>query len=523
MGFKPRGFTVEDMTEELAANVSDALAVETAKFEKQARKDADYVKDELQRGTFDNNQSIIGLEYEFYAVTDGRWTRSDSERASSLMRVPRRLLNMIGFERELGLHNAEMLTSPQPLNAEGLSAQESEVRARLRAALDCTKAEGIRLVSDGLWTVAPTGESARRYLCDSIEDHGIRIATNMSNAVRYHAMANGPLAANTMQIDAPHVSLSADTVMPESLITSIQPHFQVAYANDLSRYFNYALRLAGPVLALSVNSPFFPPELYDEVEPQQILADGYAENRISVFESVLNTNEMKKVRFPRDLENTEDAIDRVAADGTIVPMPVPRGNRFDDNFATLRRKHGTYWRWVRPVFDGKTRSSANARIEFRPLPAQPTVRDSVSLQALFAGLMESLPQREHPVINQSWSTAKQNFYAAVQDGLDANLQWVCHDGVEKSEPESIFTDILAHAKDGLTSAGCSATVADSYLDPLRFRVNHRLTPAGWKIDQVKDELAHGATFSEAISEMQQEYISQQRSTLLEGSFSDWDR
>jgi hypothetical protein len=305
MGFKPRGFTVEDMTEELAANVSDALAVETAKFEKQARKDADYVKDELQRGTFDNNQSIIGLEYEFYAVTDGRWTRSDSERATSLMRVPRRLLNMIGFERELGLHNAEMLTSPQPLNAEGLTAQESEVRARLRAALDCTKAEGIRLVSDGLWTVAPTGESARRYLCDSIEDHGIRIATNMSNAVRYHAMANGPLAANTMQIDAPHVSLSADTVMPESLITSIQPHFQVAYANDLSRYFNYALRLAGPVLALSVNSPFFPPELYDEVEPQQILADGYAENRISVFESVLNTNEMKKVRFPRDLESTE--------------------------------------------------------------------------------------------------------------------------------------------------------------------------------------------------------------------------
>ncbi len=57
----------------------------------------------------------------------------------------------------------------------------------------------MRLVSDGLWTIPPEGESATTYLTDSIErpaddtngsERSIRIATNMSDSARYHAMAN---------------------------------------------------------------------------------------------------------------------------------------------------------------------------------------------------------------------------------------------------------------------------------------------------------------------------------------------
>ncbi|MFA1611393.1 hypothetical protein [Halobellus rubicundus] len=510
------------MTEELAADVRDALAVDAEEFEAQARTDAEVVKSELREGTFDNHQSIVGLEYEFYAVADGRWSASDDDADTyGLMRVPRRLLELIGFEKELGLHNAEMTTSPQPLNPAGLRAQESEVRARLAAALDCTGAEGIRLVSDGLWTIPPAGETAREYLTGSVEAEGVRIATNMSGAVRYHTMANGPNAAEEMTIDAPNVSLSADTVMPESLITSIQPHFQVAHAADLPTLFTYALRIAGPLLALGVNSPFFPPDLYDDVGAQKILSEGYAENRIVVFESVLNTDDVKKVRFPDDLETVEQAVDRVAADDTMVPMPVEEGNRFDDEFATLRRKHGTYWRWVRPVFDGASRSSANARIEFRPLAAQPTVRDSVAFQATFAGLMESLPRRRHPATDQSWSTARQNFYAAMRDGLDSRQRWIRNDGAETMDKAEIYEDIFAHAVDGLTAAGCTEEEAEKYVSPLRARVEHETTPADWKVARVREYLADGDSFADAVTGMQRDYIRKQRETLLDGSFADW--
>src|SRR6056297_4031055 len=167
--------------EELAARVADVLAVDAADFRQRAEADTEVIKDAVEEGVFDNPQAIVGLEYEFYAI------KADD---CTLRRVPRRLLELIGFEKELGLHNAEMTATPQPFNANGVRAIEAEVRSQLDAALDCSRPEGLRLVSDGLWTIPPTGETAREYLTDSVDDDGIAIATNMSDAVRYHAMAN---------------------------------------------------------------------------------------------------------------------------------------------------------------------------------------------------------------------------------------------------------------------------------------------------------------------------------------------
>ncbi len=519
------------MVGDLAGAVDDILDVDARAFQARVEDDVDVIVEELRDGTFDNPQAILGLEYEFYAVSeprpDARRTNPETEPVDtcSLMRVPRRMLELIGFEKELGLHNAEMTVSPQPMNSHGIAAQESEVKARLSTALSTTRAEGMRLISDGLWTIPPEGETARSYLTDSVEDRGIRIASNMSDSVRYHAMANTDRAdAAGMRHDAPHVTLDADTVMPESLITSIQPHYQVPQAVDLPEYFRYALRIAGPVLALGVNSPFFPPDLYDEdADPESILADAWMEHRINAFETVLNAEHdtAGKVRFPHDIDSVEGAVRRVAEDDTFVPMPVAEGDRFDDKFAHFRLKHGTFWRWVRPVFGGPDRSSANARIEFRPVPAQPTVRDSISVLAMFAGLMESLPRLEHPVSDQDWAIARDNFYAAMRDGLDADLRWITNDGHETQAYDDIYADLFDHAEAGLQSRGLSDEEVAKYLWPLRQRARHRLTPAGWKHEQVRERLSDGSTFEEAVYGMQRRYIDRQRDTLIDGSFADW--
>ncbi|WP_430506027.1 hypothetical protein [Haloparvum sp. PAK95] len=543
---------------DLAARVREALDVDAEEFSARAEADAEVVKEALRDGAFDNHQSIVGFEYEFYAVADGRWSEESRAEDYALMRVPRRLLEHMGFEKELGLHNAEMRTSPQPLSEHGLQAQESEIRARLAAALDTAAAEGMRLVSDGVWTIPPVGESAREYLTDSVEIDGIRVATNMSDAARYHAMANfgavdvgsdetgddedidedaddgddtgedggddAPGKPATTTLEAPGITLEADTVMPESLITSIQPHYQVAQAATLPVHFNYALRIAGPLLALGVNSPFFPPELYDDDwDAERVLAEGAQENRIHVFESVLNSRtDENKVRFPRDLETAEEAVDRIASDETLVPMPVEAGSdRFDDDFATFRLKHGTYWRWVRPVFEGASRSAANARIEFRPVPGQPTVRDSVAFQAAFAGLMEALPQHEHPVISLSHERAVDNFYAAVADGIDAELSWIGTDGTLTTETDEIYEEILDYAGAGLESAGCSEAEAERWLAPLRWRVEEWTTPASWKQDRVRERLDDGAAFADAVEDTQREYVGNQTETLINGSLAGW--
>ena len=386
------------------------------------------------------------------------------------------------------------------------------------------KTEGIRLVSDGMWTVPPNGETAREYLCDSIEQDGIRIAANMTDAVRYHTMANTDYPS-AFELDAPHVSMQAETVMPESLITSIQPHYQIPHAPDLPEYFSYALRIAAPVLALGVNSPFFPPDLYDDAPDDDIVADAYMENRIGVFESVLNPPEDEptepKVCFPPDYESVEDAIDDIVEDDTIVPRDLQSGTRFDDGFVHFRHKHGSYWRWVRPVFEGPTRSAANARIEFRPLPAQPTVDDAIAFEALVAGLMESLPRFEHPIKSLDWETAEANFYAATRDGLQADMEWITADGATTTSTDEIYGELFEHAREGLEQRGLSTEAARQYIRPLRERVDRRLTPARWKHDYVSRRVEENVPLTEAIWGMQAAYIRQQSETLLDGSFLDW--
>lgn len=497
---------------ELVQRVRETRETNVDAFESRVADEVETLKEELRNGTFDNPQAIVGLEYEFYGA------HHDTD---ALMRVPRRLLEHIGFEKELGLHNAEMHTSPQPFNRFGLASQETEVQARLNAALRETRTEDIRLVSDGLWTVPPTGESAAEYLGDSVDYDGIRIGTNMSKSVRYHGIANTayPVAR---RVETPHVDFETDTVTTESLTASIQPHYQVPHALDFPTYHRYAVRVAGPVLALAVNSPFLPPDLYDEVDAERILADHWMETRIPVFEGVLNPRDgPDKVRFPRDVDTVVEAVDLIAEDPVIVPLDVDPAERFDDAFRHLMLKRQSFWRWIRPVFGGATPSEANLRIEFRPLPAQPTVRDSVAFLALFAGLLEGMVTRDHPAVTLDWETAKENFYGAMRDGLDANLEWITRSGTETNDTTAIFADLFESARDGLTMRGLTAPAADAYLRPLEGRVNHRITPARWKHGRVRERIAAGDSLEEAIRGMQSAYIARQQDTLITGSFLDW--
>ncbi|PSQ41716.1 hypothetical protein BRD14_05825, partial [Halobacteriales archaeon SW_5_68_122] len=377
--------------EELAREVAAAREIDPDVFAERVAAETEELKGELEVGTFDNPQAILGLEHEFYAV-DGR--------TDVLRRVSVPLLELIGFEKELGLHNAELAGRPQPFGPHGLAALGHEARAVVRAAHEVsTRNEGIRLVADGFWTVPPVGETAAEYLAASVEIDGVVLSPNMPPSVRYQVMSNTSLYEPACHLETANVTLETPTICPGALTSSIQPHYQVPAAANLPDYFGYALRVAGPLLALAVNSPLFPPSLYDaDATVESVLVEDHLENRVRLYEATMNdANRPAKVRFPRDIESTAAAVDRIAADPPIAPKLFDGGDRFDDRFAHLGHKHGSYWRWVRPVFGGASESAANTRIEFRPLPGQPTVRDAVSLVAAFAGALHGLVATDHPV------------------------------------------------------------------------------------------------------------------------------
>jgi gamma-glutamyl:cysteine ligase YbdK (ATP-grasp superfamily) len=500
------------MSDNPVGRLIESKEIDFDEFERRVREEGDAVIEELEEGTFDNPQTTVGLEYEFYAVDEDDGT---------IRRVHRSLLQFLGFEKELGLHNTELTTGVQPCNGAGLDAMAKEVEAKLVAADEWAAGRGVRLVSDGMWTIGPGDHPTPAYLMEATHEEGLTLAINVSNAVRYHGFASSERRIGG-RIDVPGVTLEADNPGPVSLTTSIQPHFQLERAADLPRHFAYALRLAGPLLALGVNSPLFPPELYDELDRRTVLEDGWAEHRIPVYEDMMNPADgPEKVRFPADIDRPRDAVDRIVEDRVLVPAAIAAGERFDDAFVHFRHKHGSFWRWVRPVFDGGSRAAANARIEFRPLPGQPTLRDTMAFLATFAGAMTAFPASDHPVADLSWERARENFYAAARAGMDADLTWITADGQRTSALDRCLDDLLDTALEGLERCGLPRSRAADWVEPLRDRARRRRTPAAWKRSQVATRLDEGLSLPDAIHGAQREYLARQRETLVDGCFSDW--
>jgi gamma-glutamyl:cysteine ligase YbdK (ATP-grasp superfamily) len=500
------------MSDDPVDRLMESREIDLDEFERRVREEGEFVVEHLDEGTFDNPGTNVGLEYEFYAAddTDG-----------SIRRVHRSLMGFLGFEKELGLHNAELTTGVHPCNEAGLDAIETEIEAKLAATDEWAAEHGVRLVSDGMWAIGPEDHPTPAYLLEATHEEGLTLAINVSNAVRYHGFASGEREIGG-RIDVPGVHLEADNSGPVSLTTSIQPHFQLRRATELPGHFGYALRIAGPLLALGVNSPLFPPKLYEDPDRRTVLEDGWMENRIPVYEDMMNPPDgPAKVAFPADLDRPSDAVDRIVDDRTLVPAAIEAGERFDDSFVHFRHKHGSFWRWVRPVFDGASRATANVRIEFRPLPAQPTLRDSVAFLAAFAGAMTALPSSEHPVADLSWEQARENFYAAARDGLDADVTWITADGRRTNDVGRCLDDLLDVAVDGLRACGLPQDRAVDRIEPLRDRASRRRTPAGWKRSLVATHLDRALPFADAIHETQREYLSRQRETLIDGSFADW--
>ncbi len=489
--------------------------IDVAAFEDRVREEASVIEEHLENGTFDNEGVAIGLEYEFYAV--------DASTAR-LRRVPRTLLNALGFEKELGLHNAELNTGVQPCTGAGIEALATDVEAKLGALQDRATEEDIRFVSDGMWTIGPEYNSADAYLTEATHEEGLTLGINVSNAVRYHAFGSmeGHQAIGG-RVDLPGATVEADSAEPVSLTSSIQPHYQCRRAADLPAFHRIATRIAAPLLAVAVNSPFLPPELYDEPPTRELLlSETYAENRVTVYEKMMNpVDGPPKVRFPRDIDHPMDAVERIVEDRTLVPAEISAGERFDDAFVHVRHKHGSYWRWVRPVFGGASTSEANARIEFRPLAGQPTVPDTISLVAAFVGAMTGLHESDHPAADLDWETARDDFYAAVHDGLDADLTWITADGERTTDTDRLYADLFDAAETGLEQHGVAPERAREWLAPLRERVDRRLTPAAWKRRGVAAEMDAGRSASEALRETQRRYVDLQSDTLFDGHLVDW--
>lgn len=485
------------------------------RFESRVRRQADSLIDEIERGGLDNPEFAIGLELETYAVdAEGRLAPLPDDVFESC-------------NKELGLHNAEINSPPSPFDARGFDEQAESITEGVSAAKRSFRDHGLELVLDAMWTIPPA-EGTGPYLRATDDDDGITVAGNMRRSPRYCALDNDILSRRdgSISLDLPGFTGSFPTILPESLTTSIQPHLQIPTAAEFPRYYNVAIRTMAPILALSTNSPLLPADLYTSVDdPYGLVQETFHELRIPVFEQSINAGDAK-VRFPTDIDTASDVVRRIAADAVRAPFlrewiedDEPEG--FRDSFWELDHQRGMYWRWLRgipggqPVGNGTERS---LRIEYRPLPTQPTIRDTIGLQWLTVGLIRGLVELDHPIEDLDWEAARSSFYDVVERGLDADIVWINGDGNRTTDQSELYPELFEVAKTGLETAGIAPETLDTYLGPIEARWQAGLTPSRWKLDTVERHLDDGEPLDTAIIEMQRDYLELTRSDI---PFIDW--
>jgi hypothetical protein len=541
-----------------AALVRRALDPATAtEFDRRVRQQADRLVAAIEAGTFDNQAPTLGLELEAYAVDEN----------CQLARLPEDVFDGPAT-KELGLHNAELNADPTRFDADGIEQQAAALNDALEATRERARERGLELVLDAMWTVPPA-DGGHAYLdaieIHRNEDNAERgldataqpdrpvvvpgpepsdpviVARNMRRDPRYGALDNEALrrSGGSIELDVPGATVSFRSILFESLTTSVQPHVQVPDVAAVPRYHNLAVRTLGPLLALSTNSPFLPADCYDaSADPRAVVAETNHELRIDVFEQSMNRG-CRKVGVPADLERPSDVVEVVAADETFGPFlqewlsegagdagtgdgdgdgdgegesldrPTDEGRVDLDSSWEFDYKRGSFWRWVRGVVGGTAVDGAcdehSIRLEYRPIPTQPTVRDNVGMQVLTAGLLVGLVAEEHPLGELSWAAAERSFYAAVADGPNADLAWVTAEGARTDDPDRVFAEVFEYARRGLAERGIPEPVREKYLGPIETRWEHSLTPSVWKQRRVREALDDGASFDGALAEMQREY------------------
>ncbi len=500
-----------DYVKEVKRLISEETKKEFNKrVEEQARNLSNWLKD----NKFSNKDFSVGLELEAYVVDNKKY----------INKLPTEIFQKSVFEPELGKQNLEINTFPHGFNNKGVEDQKNDLLEKANKTSNLLNKHGLNYVLDSLST---NYEDPIKFFSDVVKKKDVVFAKNMTKAPRYYALDNASIKKQNGSINfsVPGVDLDFPSILFESLATSMQVHLQVPQTNKFFNYYNTAIRTMPPILALSTNSPFLPPSFYKNGLPNKI----YHENRIPIFEQCVNPSddlENKKVRVPADINSFIDLTSAIAKDEPFTACLREWRDTSDDEvhegYWEWNYKLREYWRWLRPVIGGESVknccSKNSLRVEYRPLPTQPSVYEIVSLQLLTAGLIHGLVKENHPLLELSWKQSKKDFYGVMRNGIDADLHWITKKGDKTTKKEKIYKEVFYFAKNGLRSIGLNNKKIKKYLHPIEQRYSKNMTPSKWKINRVKEKIQKGKNYKNALIEVNKEYQELSNKNKL---FIDW--
>ncbi|HVV84795.1 MAG TPA: CBS domain-containing protein, partial [Kofleriaceae bacterium] len=418
----------------------------------------------ITEGRFETGIRRIGAEQEMFLI-DQQWVPARG--ALKMLE----LLRDDHFTTELGLFQLEANCDPQVFTGDGLSrmhAQLDDLVGRARAAASAADMDVV------LMGILPTMRKSDLALDSMVPSPRYMTLNRIMTELR-----GGNFEFSIKGLD--ELIIEHDSVMLEACNSSFQVHLQVTPA-EFARVYNLAQVLAGPIMAISANSPLlFGRRLW-------------AETRIALFRQAVDT------RLTHHLRETEARVsfgtrwvkesvveifkEDIARFRTLVSTDLDENpmEKLDRGEApllkALRLHNGTIYRWNRPCYgliDGKP----HLRIENRVMPAGPSTIDEISNGAFWFGLMTELAHRGEEVHRRiDFDQAGANFYTAAREGLGATFGWL--DGEDISARNLVLDRLLPLAEAGLRRAAITDGDVKRYLGVIDHRVRTARTGARWQ-------------------------------------------
>ena len=424
------------------AAFADRLTAETALLRRQL--DGGRFHAQGQRGGFELEAVLVGADARPAACNEALLAHL----ASPLV-VP-----------ELARFNVELNCAPEPLAGAGLRRMHDTLESTWRACAGAAAEIDARLAMVGTWPAATADDL---------------VPGNMSDQHRYRALNDQFLRLRggeptRLAIDGrDRLELTYAGVMLESMATSFQVHLETGPERVVAD-FNACLAVSGPLVAAAANSPY----LFGH--------DLWCETRIPLFEQAVDVSAgggPQRVTFGHGyLEHgVHELFERNLRD-----FPVMLPGRLEtppEALAHLCLHNGTIWRWNRPLIGHAEDGRPQLRLEHRTLPAGPTLVDCIANAALFFGLVGELAAGEDaPEQRLPFAQARDNFYAAARDGLDAEFAWFDR---RRGPAVELFTArLLPEARRGLERLDVDYADRDDYLSVIEARVRGGRTGAAWQ-------------------------------------------
>ncbi|MEL7531191.1 MAG: glutamate-cysteine ligase family protein [Bacteroidota bacterium] len=459
-------------------------------------KDIQAMERMLKEDWFEKNPIRIGAEQEMCLV----------DKHMKPLHLNLEALDSIGsddFTSELANFNLEANLKPLNFSGKSLSEMHHNLREALEHASDKVKDLGAKILLSG---ILPT-----------IRKADVEI-DNITPLDRYRALMDGlkNLRGEAFELrinGIDELNLQQDTAMLEACNTSFQVHLQVNPDEFVQKY-NFAQALAGPVMAIAVNSPLlFGRRLWRETRialfQQSIdirtFTDHFRERSPRVtFGSDWLKNSILEI-YKEDISRFQVLLTTQVDEDVFAMMEAGKTPKL----RALNIHNSTVYRWNRPCYGISPNGQPHLRIENRILPAGPSVPDAMANATFWLGLMNGM-EDECPDITKEldFTDAKANFFAAARFGMDTQLTW--RNNRKISPAQLILEELLPIAANGLKKANIDQADSDYYLDIIRQRATTGKTGSCWILDSYRNLKNAGLGRDEVISSITGAIYEQQR-------------